>query len=189
MQRFDDYAMRIDKIKLLCYRSAGLAASASALRSAGATGVVASARKFLKRIKLKKFKMQNESSFRTHLDVLSKRMVRGFPQGAHQNWGAARKVLNIFLRDVLYSRELCNHFRFDKFEKWLEVPLDGDVANGLHAEPEGKNLPRWKGIKRLNPEISKEYQDAAKEVAARLGIHPVDLDLIYWRGKQRKTIL
>ena len=179
--------MRVNKIELLRKRSASLSASASALRSAGARGVVASARSFLLgRVNLKSFIVSNEKAFQARLDSISKRMVQQFPRGARTNWGAARKVVNIFLRDILYSRHLCCHFKFDKIEKWLEVPLDGDVAHCLRSEPKGKNLQRWIGIKRLKSKTSKKYQDVAKVVAARLGIHPVDLDLIYWRSKRVK---
>ena len=84
-------------------------------------------------------------------------LKRRLPKGA-RSWGAARKALNIFLRDVLYNHYLRSHHGLDRLEDWLEVPLDRDVAVALRAESEGGELPRWKTIKRLTPDVSGRYQ-------------------------------
>jgi hypothetical protein len=185
--------MQASKIKLLQKRCAGLAASASALRSAGASGVVEKARAFLERMDLNGFELTNGKTFPARLDDVSKRMVRKFPKNARKNWGAARKVLNIFLRDVLYSRELCSHFKFRKIEKLLEVPLDGHVAIGLRKDAKKKKklkLPElpWLGIKKLKSELNTRYQEAAKKIAPTYNFQArVHLDLVYWRRKSPKN--
>ncbi|MBU1308640.1 MAG: hypothetical protein KKE30_03790, partial [Gammaproteobacteria bacterium] len=102
-----------------------------------------------------------------------------FPTNA-KSWGAARKALNLFLRDVTYNKDLCEYYDLSRIRKWLEIPLDSHVANALKKEPEGVNLPKWCTIKRLTPEISREFQTVATRVAQRKRIARVDLDIYYW---------
>jgi hypothetical protein len=45
------------------------------------------------------------------------------PAGA-KNWGAARKALNLVLRDILYNQYLQREYGFNRIGKWLELPLD-----------------------------------------------------------------
>jgi hypothetical protein len=90
--------------------------------------------------------------------------------------------VNLFLRDVLYNRFLCDHYRLAHVEPWLEVPLDGDVAEQLRRESEGVALSKWNGIKRVTPELSNEYQCAAARVAERKQTARVHLDLLWWRA-------
>jgi hypothetical protein len=107
--------------------------------------------------------------------------MNSFPSGA-QHWGAARKALNLFLRDVLYNHYLSQHFRFRRIEKWLEVPLDSYTAKGIREKYGSKKLPPWKGIKYLTPEVSQAYQDAATKLASDSKFARVHLDVLYWRG-------
>jgi len=143
--------------------------------------MITNARRFLKNVDLQEFKVRNEKLFRERLDAATGTLAAHFPKGARENWGAARKVLNIFLRDVLYNRYLCSHFGFDDIEHWLEVPLDGHVAKGLQTRNRGKRLSRWPGIKWLKREVSEEYQQAAIRIAKEEKIAPVHLDLVFWR--------
>jgi hypothetical protein len=158
-------------------RTAEIAVGVSTLRGRP-SGTIANARNFLKSIDLQQFKTQTEEDFQKQLDSGTNDLAK------FVDWGGARKVLNIFLRDVLYNYYLRENFGFGQIEKWLELPLDGHVAKSLLVEPEGKNLPQWNGIIRLNSGMSKQYQDTAKQVAARHGIYPVSLDLIYWRAEK-----
>ena len=86
----------------------------------------------------------------------------------------------MFLRDVIYNKDLCEYYDLSRIRKWLEIPLDSHVANALKKEPEGVNLPKWCTIKRLTPEISREFQTVATRVAQRKRIARVDLDIYYW---------
>jgi hypothetical protein len=176
----------IEKIHWLLKRTAELAANSSTLRGRP-PGTIKATRKFLKRIKPKRFVVQSEKMFQARLNATTKRLLTHFPKKAKNDWGAARKVLNIFLRDVLYGRDLCNHFKFEKIEKWLEVPLDGDVAKGLLKAAKKRRLSQldqWPKIRGLTSEISCQYQKAAKEIAAQEKIAAVDLDLIFWRNQK-----
>ena len=161
-------------------RTAELSAGSSTLRGQGPSGTIPKVREFLKKVSPQEFKVESQEEFRKQLDALTEDLSVIFSK---KNWGAARKVLNIFLRDVLYNYYLQNHFNFKTVENWLEVPLDGDVAKNLLADPEGKNLPPWPRIKRLKVEVSDQYQAVARTIAKKEGIATVHLDLIFWRRK------
>lgn len=171
---------RREIIRLHHDRLAGLAASSSALRNQGAAGVVRAARAVLRKFNLRRLSQLKAQQFSRRLDRETEALRSRLPRNA-RNWGTARKVLNIFLRDVLYHNYLCRQYRFDRFESCLEVPLDADVAHGLHGEPEGRTLPKWQGIKHLDSRTSAQYQAVAREVARRRGVAAVHLDLVYWR--------
>jgi len=169
-----------EQIRLMLNRTAELAAGSSTLRGQGPPGTILKVREFLKNVSPQQFKVQTPEEFRKELDVVTENLSEHFSQ---KNWGAARKVLNIFLRDVLYNHYLHSHFSFKTVENWLEVPLDGDVAKNLLAAPEGKSLPPWPRIKRLTVEVSDQYQAVARKIAEKEGIATVHLDLIFWRRK------
>jgi hypothetical protein len=104
-------------------------------------------------------------------------------------WGSARKFLNIFLRDCLYNYLLRESYKLSRWEPWLEVPLDKQVAIGLRNEFErifnvdvrlDLGLPRWHTIIDLSQTDSEIYQNMAYEIAERKHTYPVHLDLIYW---------
>ena len=89
--------------------------------------------------------------------------------------------MNLYLRDVVYNRDLCLQFGLTRIRPWLEVPLDKDVGTALCGESEGKELPEWDSIKRLDPSTGAAYQQVAAKVAKRRKICRVDLDIYYWR--------
>ena len=175
-------ANEMDKklLNFLVHRTASAAIGASTVRKQGAPGVVDAARRSLAGLKLTRYARGGVRQFQTMLDNNTETLKRAFPMGA-RNWGTARKCLNIFLRDVLYNRYLSEHFEFEQFESHLEIPLDRDVGSALREQPEGFELPRWRTIKFLTQSDSRQFQLAARQVARRLGTHPVHLDLIYWR--------
>ena len=111
-------------------------------------------------------------------------MLKSFPAKA-RNWGAARKAMNLYLRDVAYNVDLSEAFALSQIRSLLEVPLDKDVASGLLCEQEGTSLPKWPTIKRLEPPTSAKYQAVAGDVAKRRGVDRVDLDVYYWRKREQ----
>ena len=115
------------------------------------------------------------------LDRSTHLFLNDLPQGA-KHWGAARKILNIFLRGVFYNKFLCEYYKLDCVEPWLELPLDSHVAKGLRSEKNGKLLPRWTTVIGLNHEINKKYQEFATLVAKKKGTNRVHLDIEYWRS-------
>jgi len=177
--------MKKEDLRLLHNRTAYFCIGASTLWNQGAKGVLKKAREHLKGINLKKFSKKTRKEFQRVLDKETEVLKNALPRGA-RNWGAARKALNIFLRDVLYNYHLSTEYKLRPIEKWLEVPLDSFVATALTKTREGKDLPRWKTIKHLTKEDSESYQEVANLVAKRKGTRRVHLDLHFFRKKNPK---
>lgn len=167
----------IDRLQV---RAAMLAIGRSTLRSQGAPGVVVAARRFLRKVDLRLFSVDTNEQFLSVLDTQTLLLASQFPDGGRGNWGAARKSLNIFLRDVFYCRPLCEHYKLDGLEPWLEVPLDSNVYLGLMSDITKAYTP-WPGVKALTPADSAELQSTAFAVAKSFGVARVHLDVRYWR--------
>jgi hypothetical protein len=79
------------------------AVGVSALRGQGA-GVIGRIREKLGALDLSQFKSHKDASvFSSWLD----NVTEGLARDCRVKWGAARKALNLFLRDCLYSKYLC----------------------------------------------------------------------------------
>ena len=90
----------------------------------------------------------------------------------------ARKLLNIFPRDSLYTGYLSQAYRLSVAERLLEIPLDSITAKQIRKRlPE---LPRWRGVKYLDPQTSAAYQAAALLIGEREGVARVHLDAYWW---------
>ena len=173
-------SLNVAHIDLVQTNIAMRAISASTLRNQGAPGMVSKARTYLARLDLNKFRVRSAAAFRALLDGQTTELANAFPANGQGNWGAARKALNIFLRDVVESRSLCEQYQLQDIEPWLEVPLDADVARPL--------CYGWPGVRHLTPEISDEYQVLASILTEMLGYSRVALDLYLWRADQNKTL-
>jgi hypothetical protein len=158
---------------------ATLAIGASTLRNQGAPGVVAAARKYLMSVALDDVVVDEPSAFAAKLDDVTERLRIALPRPA-RHWGAARKAINLFLRDALYNTYLSERFGLASIRTWMEVPLDSLVAAGLRDTLPDTALPMWRGLKRLTPEESSVYQQAALQIAAHYAVARVDLDLWFW---------
>lgn len=177
--------MNDDIIPWLIKQAASSAVGSSTLRGQGVKDIVQNARKSLMKIEIGKYsRVPTENHFLRLLDEDTKKIMKSFPSGARKNWGAARKVINIFLRNLTYNKYTSKACKLDYIEKWLEVPLDSYVAKGLCNTQIGieHKLPRWHGIKRLNEGNSKKYQVVASRIAEKKRINKVDLDICYWRN-------
>lgn len=137
------------------------------------------AQHFLAKIKLDERNFQ-PGAYRQYLDGLTPQLQAEFNANANLGcavyFGAARKSLNIYFRELLYSI----HFNRLVAPAWsvLEIPLDKNVARWLtSANP---RLPRWTTIKQLNPKIYELFQDTARRVADSRKVAVIDLDVEYW---------
>ena len=81
---------------------ARLAVSSSTVRGRPA-GTIEAARRFLRSLRLRTFSTGDRAGFQLALDRATTRLRASLPGGAQQ-WGLARKILNIYLRDCAYSR-------------------------------------------------------------------------------------
>lgn len=176
--------MNQEFISILQQRTGQLAIGRSTLRNQGAPGVIARARLFLQGIELSDLgAVSTKDQYLQFLENKTVELSESFPVGAKGNWGAARKALNIFLRDCLYNKYLSQEYSIERLRDWLEIPLDGDVARNLSALHKS-SLPKWPNIRRLSPGISSIYQEKAAEEAQKVGVARVDLDIYYWRDGQ-----
>ncbi len=166
---------------------------ASALRNQGAPIVGITRRYMAQKVSLPKLKeaLATGAQYARFLDAHTAALLKAYPT-AGKSWGAARKGLNLFLRDVCYNTALADELglprsgaAWTKALQWLEVPLDKDVAKALGGHI--KDTSRWTGIKNLTPEVSKAYQKAAMIIARKNNTARVHLDLAYWRQVAKRN--
>jgi hypothetical protein len=161
-------------------RAVRSAAGPSATRKQG-KGVAAAAQGYLRKLRLECFGTSDKQLFEKRLDYATNELCGKLPRGA-RSWGIARKVLNIFLRDALYTRYLSDRFHIDKAEHFLEIPLDRITSSTLRKCAGRGKLPSWHGIRKLKPEESAEYQRFAAEYASMNygAMARVHLDAFFW---------
>jgi hypothetical protein len=147
----------------------------------GPKGTIDCARSFFADFDLRAIRARSETGFNSRLDLATQSLMHCLPRTA-QYWGSCRKFLNIFLRGCIYNRYLCEHFRLEALEPWLELPLDSHVAKGLAREEGAEVLPRWTTVIGLTPQNSLVFQTFARKIAVSMNTHRVHLDLLYWRG-------
>lgn len=143
--------------------------------------MVSLARTHLFNLDLRDFAVRSEAEFQSVLNRETVKLAKAFPGGGRGNWGAARKSLNIFLRDVVYNRMLSEHFKLVRIHSWLELPMDSHCYNGLSEDAPHKNLGKWPGVKHLISTKNEYFQVIASEVATSRGVMRCDLDVLYWR--------
>ena len=170
--------MREDFIQTLQRFVATESVGPSALRNQG-KGVLGAAQGYLARLRLQSVPRSAPWLFRKWLDRRTGYLLNLLPI-ENRPWGAARKALNLFLRDVLNNRHLCHHYGLYPIEPWLEIPLDNAVARGLKTHAKGADLPQWPGLKGLTPPVSDRFQESAADRAMRMGIHRVQMDMYLW---------
>jgi hypothetical protein len=171
-------------------RIVNISISASAFRNQGDAGMMAKARSCLSSLDLNEFAHALKGDhFTQYLDSTTHKLWRSMKSHGGQ-WGTARKGLNIFLRDVLYSNFFFSNLDLRSHHgNQLEVPLDSFTGKGIKEEwnridPHiGKHVPRWRSVRSLSPKESAIYQEMAAELVKRGYAHltRVDLDLVLWR--------
>jgi hypothetical protein len=159
-------------------RAARIAVGASTVRGRGNAGTVKAARDYFVDLDLAGFAV-TPKEFPQALDRHTHKLLASLPKPA-RHWGIARKLLNIFLRDCLYTGALNTAYKLSRAEEAYELPLDSITAKNLIAKYSRGELPRWPGVKHLSPELSAEYQEAALELARRMKVSRVHLDAVWW---------
>ncbi|PYQ74185.1 MAG: hypothetical protein DMG04_11390 [Acidobacteria bacterium] len=153
----------------------------SSMRGAGSTGVVGAGRTFLGDLDLGRFSTSNERRFQMELDRATDGLLRAFPRGA-RHWGLARKGLNIFLRECLYTVYVRDAHNLAVAEELFEIPLDSLTGQALY-EASKRSLPRWRTVRGLERSVSDAFQRVAAQVASERGVARVHLDAVWW-GKR-----
>lgn len=172
-----------DFLKAVQSRVARVSVGASTVRGRGNSGVVAASRRYLRQIDLRQFGRPTKAGFAKHLDAATHALCSGLPRGA-RHWGLARKVMNIFLRDCLYTTYLDAAFGLRENEAFFELPLDSITAIQLKRAAGRGKLPAWPGVKHLTEPLSIVFQEAATDEAVRRGISRIHLDAIWWSASR-----
>ena len=167
-----------DFVKTLQRKVAFTAIGPSALRGQG-KGVLRTSQDFLAHMSLERIPKSSAKRYQLWLDNQTEALLNILPI-KNRPWGAARKAINLFLRDALYNQYLNKKFQLQKLESWLEIPLDSAVAKGLNSFSYRGELPRWPGLKNLKPNISESFQVFASKQAMIKGIARVHLDMYLW---------
>lgn len=157
----------------------------SALRNQGGPGLIEKAHHFLSTLDIRTFAVNDEKSFLEVLDTTTDKLRRTLPLDS-QHWGAARKALNLFLRDICYNRFLSPRYSLAVLEPWMEIPLDSLVAAALKRHVGRGGLPIWPGLKGLTPRVSLWFQHAARDWANTECISRVHLDMRIWVNQRNK---
>jgi hypothetical protein len=157
--------------------AAASAVRGSAVRGGGAAA--ASAYSFCATLDLAPFAERRGGTFLSRLDASTDRLRRALPSRG-RSWGAARNVVNLFLREALYNRHVCAHFRLDRSEEWLELPLGPILARRLRSGFPKCGLPPWRNLDALTPAVNSNYQGVAAEIAETKGIARVHLEALLW---------
>jgi len=174
-----------DYLKLVHRYFANSAIGPSTLRKQGAPGVAKAARKFLRKLNISKLTDKQANEYQSWLDKKTDGLMKKFPKGAKNNWGAARKAINLLMVAAYFNKVLSRKYKLDKFKDVLETPLDGIAAKKLR-EFARKNLNlrlRFLGIKNLTPQVSEQFQNVASVYARQKGIHRAELDIILWPSR------
>lgn len=157
----------------------------STLRMQSGEGCVDRARSFLRRrVPVDGLRDLGADEFAKFLDSKTVALARELPrlQDKKPNWGAARKVLNIFLRSCAMNRDLHHAYRLAHVEPLLEVPLDGQIVAAIDAAG-GYCFAANFRIRGLDRRASLEIQDAAMELAKNKGLFRYQLDVLYWNAE------
>jgi hypothetical protein len=167
---------KFDFLKTMQEFVATSAIGASALRNQG-KGAHQAVRAALATMHLTPLKGMGQIEYRQWIDGATEGLLIKWP-GTERPWGAARKSVNLFMRDVLYNQYLSREHDIGHIEKWMEIALDSKVAEGLRTRfPE---LPAWPGLKHLSQSLSDQYQDCAQQLAHDQGLSRVHLDIWLW---------
>jgi hypothetical protein len=143
------------------------------------SGTAKAARRFLRTLPLRSFSARTREEFIRTLDRFTVKLQAALPVHG-QRWGVARKVLNIYLRDRVYSAHLRSTYGLGRVESFCEVPLDSITARKLCESGEGSELPAWPGVGGLTPEVSARYHAVANQIARARKLHAVHLDVFWW---------
>lgn len=155
------------------------AVGVSALRRQG-KGVIPKIQTYLASINLSFFhSIKDHNEFKLWLNGQTEAIV-SINHSPSIKWGAARKSLNLFLRDCLYNKYLSHKYNIGNAETFLEIPLDSIVAKKLKQDAGWGRLPAWDGLNNLKIVDSELFQQHASHMASQKEMPRVHLDVGLW---------
>lgn len=167
----------VEFLTALQSKTARASITSSSMRGPGCGDAIKVARAFTQRLQLRRFSLRSRVGFKRELDLATHELMAEMPR-AVRAWGLARKGLNIFLRESLYTSYLRDAFGLERAEPFLELPLDSLTGTALTRID--TSLPRWDSVRRLTPVLSERFQDVARAEGARRGMAAVHLDVFWW---------
>lgn len=117
----------------------------------------------------------------TKTDELSLQLPK--PSDGTPNWGAARKVLNIYIRLCSMNKDVYPFYKLHKIESYFEVPLDNHIVEKID-ELSGSIFHKNFKIIDLTKPKSDSIQISAAEIAAQKGVYRYELDTLFWNYKK-----
>jgi hypothetical protein len=135
---------------------------------------------------LRGFATSDEQAFRDRLDFHTQPLQK---ISKNVSWGAARKVLNIYLRNAVYNHYVREALSLHLCEPFLEVPLDRLVGTALRKDPHGADLPVWKTLGDIQSQQNDEFQAVALKIADEKNLRRIHLDLIIGLNSASSEIL
>ena len=171
--------------KAIQSRVARIAVAPSSVRGRTA-GATQTARNFFSALSLQQLGATDAENFAAELDRHTARLAAKLPSAAWQ-WGLARKLLNIFLRDCAYNAYLRSKFGLGRMERHLELPLDSITARTLRFAVGRNQLRPWPGLTGLSKQLNADYQRAATKIARSRRMRRVHLDVFWWATSRDKN--
>ncbi len=168
-----------DLLTIVRIHVASRAVGASSARGAGRKGVVRVARRHFASMKLVRFGTSRKSTFQAALNATTASLLKVLPPKAKQ-WGLARKLVNMFLRDCLYNHYLRAAYGLDRAEAHFEVPLDSVTGKALRKLALAGKVPAWRGLVHLTESESELFQAFALAHARSLEVARIHLDALLW---------
>ena len=163
--------------------------SASSLRNQGGEGVVAKARCFMGELDLAEAGAAGAEGYPAYLDDCTAKLMAYFPDKARENYGAARKALNIYLFACTRDHVARSRYSLDRIEPALELPIDKDAITYLkcktQCEASRSALRGFDSIKGLCRKKHATIQAIASEVAEGKGVLRCELDFCAWRPSKK----
>lgn len=188
------------KVKIHKRRIAQRAVGPSTVRGRP-EGTVDAFRDALELTNLDKVSHYTSDQYAAWLNTQTKRILKKWKKavpnnGVDSDCAIVRKCLNIFLTDAAQHTLLRKVYKLNKIEKFLEVPIDSQTAEGIlkdYAPSAGwprinRRCIKWRGINYLNQLQHDIYQEMSLKLANRFGVFRYELDAIYWRNNSTKQI-
>ena len=86
-------------------------------------------------------------------------------------WAYFAKVINIVTYEIVANRELFSEQDWERIQPFLHLPIDANVS--LHLEKLDPAFPAIFYLKGMSKTAYWEFQTAARQLAATLGVPPI----------------
>lgn len=155
------------------------------MKQSGKERVVRAQRFLIRSMKLDKLATFDETKFKSFLSAKTRALSKELPRPVDltPNWGAARKVINIYLRLCAMNKDINDYYELSSIEPYLEVPLDNHIVEKIDEELDTEYLKYFKIIT-LSATENRKLQNCASQLALEKGLYRYELDVLYWNSKK-----